>query len=36
MLCGCVCAAYSLWTGKKSFRFWMMFGAVTLALLSIY
>ena len=33
---GCVCAVYSLWTGKKSFRFWMMFGAVTLALLSIY
>ena len=36
MLCGCVCAEYSLWTGKKSFRFWMMFGAVTLSLLSVY
>ena len=36
MLCGCVCAVYSLWTGKKSFRFWMMFGAVTLSLLSVY
>ena len=36
MLCGCVCAVYSLWTGKKSFRFWMMFGAVTLSILSVY
>ena len=36
MLCGCVCAVYSLWTGKKSFRVWMMFGAVTLSLLSVY
>lgn len=36
MLCGCVCAVYSLWSGKKSFRVWMMFGAVTLSLLSVY
>lgn len=36
MLCGCVCAAYSLWTGKKSFRFWMVFGAVTMAFLNLF
>ena len=29
-------ALIMLWTGKKSFRFWMMFGAVTLSLLSVY
>ena len=33
---GCVCAVYSLLSGKKSFRVWMMFGAVTLALLHLY
>ncbi len=33
---GCVCAVYSLLSGKKSFRIWMMFGAVTLALLHLY
>ena len=36
MLCGCGCAVYSLWTGRKSFCLWMMFGAVTLSLLSVY
>ena len=33
---GCAAGGYSLLTGKKSFRAWMMFGAVTLALLSVY
>lgn len=33
---GCGAGVYSLWTGKKSFRAWMIFGAVTLAALSIY
>ena len=33
---GCAASGYSFLTGKKSFRAWMMFGAVTLALLSVY
>ena len=33
---GCACALYSLCTGKKSFRAWMVFGAVTLCLLCLY
>lgn len=33
---GCLCAGYSLLSGKKSFRAWMIFGAVTLALLHLY
>ena len=34
--CGCICAAVSLLSGKKTMRVWMMFGAVTLALLCLY
>ena len=33
---GCLCAAYSLMRGKKTFRVWMIFGAVTLSLLQLY
>ena len=33
---GCLCAGYSLLRGKKSFRAWMIFGAVSLALLHLY
>ena len=33
---GCAASGYSLLTGRKSFRAWMIFGAVTLALLSVY
>ena len=33
---GCGCAAYSLLRGKKTFRLWMVFGAVTLSLLCLY
>lgn len=33
---GCVCALFSLCTGKKSFRAWMIFGAATLCLLCLY
>ena len=33
---GCVCALYSLFTGRKSFRAWMFFGAATLSLLCLY
>lgn len=33
---GCLCAGYSLLCGKKSFRAWMIFGAVSLALLHLY
>ena len=33
---GCLCAGYSLLSGKKSFRAWMIFGAVSLALLHLY
>ncbi|MBR0311276.1 MAG: DUF4173 domain-containing protein [Oscillospiraceae bacterium] len=33
---GCGCAAYSLAYGKKAFRVWMGFGAVTLSLLCLY
>ena len=33
---GCGCAAYSLLCGKKTFRLWMVFGAVTLSLLCLY
>ena len=33
---GCLCAGYSLLCGKKSFRAWMIFGAVSLTLLHLY
>ncbi len=33
---GCVCALTTLFTGKKSFRAWMIFGASTLSLLCLY
>ena len=33
---GCAACLYSLWTGKKSFKYWMMYGAVSLALLHLY
>ncbi len=33
---GCVCSLVTLLTGKKSFRFWMFFGAATLCLLCLY
>lgn len=33
---GCVCALITLFTGKKSFRAWMFFGAATLSLLCLY
>ena len=33
---GCLCAGYSLLSGKKSFRAWMIFGAVSLTLLHLY
>ena len=33
---GCGCAAYSLAYGKKTFRVWMVFGAITLSLLCLY
>ncbi len=33
---GCVCAAWSLARGAKTFRAWMCFGAVTLSLLCLY
>ena len=35
LACGCVCYAVSLVTKKKSFRVWMIFGAVTLSLLAL-
>ena len=35
LACGCVCSAVSLVTQKKSFRFWMIFSAVTLSLLTL-
>lgn len=36
LFAGCVCAMYSLLRGRKSFRAWMIFGAVTLSLLHLY
>lgn len=33
---GCVCSLITLFTGKKSFRAWMFFGAATLCLLCLY
>ena len=33
---GCGCAAWSLMRSEKTFRVWMMFGAVTLSLLCLY
>ena len=33
---GCVCALWSLLTQKKTFRYWMLFSAATLTLLSLY
>lgn len=36
LFCGCLCALYALWGGKKAFRFWTLFSGVTLALLHLY
>lgn len=36
LFAGCVCSLYSLFTGKKSFRVWMFFGAASLSLLCLY
>lgn len=36
LLTASLCALYSLWTGKKSFRFLTLFAAVTLTLLHLY
>ncbi len=36
LLCGCVCALVTHLTHRKSFRIWMIFGAATLAVLSLY
>ena len=36
LLCGCVCALYSHVTHRKSFRIWMIIGAASLAVLSLY
>ena len=33
---GCGCALWTLFTGKKSFRAWMIFGALSLSLLCLY
>ncbi len=33
---GCICAAWALLRGKKVFRIWMYFGAITLSLLCLY
>lgn len=33
---GCVCSLITLFTGKKSFRAWMVFGAASLCLLCLY
>ena len=36
LLVGCLCAIRSILTGKKSFRIWMVFSAVSLSLLCLY
>lgn len=36
LFAGCAAALYNLWTGKKAFKYWMMFGAVTLSVLCIW
>ena len=36
LLFGSACALYTHLTGRKSMRIWMIFGAVTLALLCIW
>ena len=36
LLAGCVCAMVSLATGQRTFRAWMIFGAVTLSALCLY
>lgn len=33
---GCIAALYSLWTGKKSMKLWLLYSGVTLALLHLY
>lgn len=33
---GCIAALYSLWTGKRSMKLWLLFSGVTLALLHLY
>jgi len=36
LFAGSAACLYSLWTGKKSFKYWLMFSAVSLALLHLY
>ena len=36
LFAGCLFAAYTILTGKKSFRGWMVFSAVSLSLLCLY
>ena len=36
LFAGCICALRTLWSGKASFRAWMLFSGVTLALLHLY
>ncbi len=36
LLCGCLLWAWSILTGKPTFRKWMYFGAVSLSLLTLY
>lgn len=36
LFAGSAACLYSLWTGKKSFKYWMMYGALSLALLHLY
>ena len=33
---GCLAAIYSLWTGKKSVKLWLLYSGLTLALLHLY
>lgn len=36
LFAGSAACLYSLWTGKKSFKYWLMFSTVSLALLHLY
>lgn len=36
LFAGSAACLYSVWTGKKSFKYWLMFSAVSLALLHLY
>ena len=36
LIVGCICSLFSLWSGKKTWKYWIYFTGVSLALLHLY